>query len=58
MRRMLLISRIAVLVLLAALAISFFVSPMPDWAVRVIGVTMMAAVFTLTFATVRLRKTK
>jgi len=38
---MLLISRVVLLAALGVLAISFFVTPLPDWAVRVDGVLVM-----------------
>ena len=58
MKRMLLISRVVLLAALGVLAISFFVTPLPDWAVRVDGVLVMITIFTMTFATIRLQRMK
>jgi len=58
MRKMQRISRAVLLAALVVLAVSFFVTPLPDWVVRVDGTLLMIAIFSTTFATVRLQRMK
>ena len=40
------------------MAIHFFVTPIPDWIVRVLGIVMLISMFFLVFSTVRISAKK
>ena len=58
MRRMRSIGIGMLLVTLACMAVHLWVTPLPDWAVRLNGVLMMLAIFVTVFSAVRLRMTR
>lgn len=45
-------------VTLACMAVHLWVTPLPDWAVRINGVLMMLAIFVTVFSATRLRMTR
>lgn len=52
-RKLQIISICVLLVTLAVMGANRFFAPLPDWAVRVDAVVMMAALFTVSFSTVK-----
>ena len=56
MKKMQRASQIVCILGVALLALNGLITPLPDWVVRTVGVTLILAIFTLTFSTVRLRK--
>ncbi len=58
MRRLRNISLACLIPALAGMGVNLWITPLPDWAVRVCGVVLLCAVFALSFSTVRLQMRK
>lgn len=58
MKRMRSIGTGMLVITLACMAVHLWVTPLPDWAVRLNGVLMMLTIFVTVFSSVRLRMTR
>ena len=58
MKKIQLISICALIVALAVMAVNRFIAPLPDWAIRIDGMVMLAALFAASFSTVKLYQGK
>ena len=58
MKRMRTIGMGMLVITLACMAVHLWVTPLPDWAVRLNGVVMILAIFVTVFSAVRLRMTR
>ena len=58
MKRMQTIGMGMLVITLACMAVHLWVTPLPDWAVRLNGVVMILAIFVTVFSAVRLRMTR
>ncbi|MCI8539349.1 MAG: hypothetical protein HFF18_11940 [Oscillospiraceae bacterium] len=58
MKRIFIASWAVLLLTVLVMAVNRFLVPLPDWAVRVDGVLMLAALSALAFAAVRLAQSK
>lgn len=58
MRRLRDISLVCLIPALAGMGVNRWLTPLPDWTVRLCGVLLLCAVFALSFSTVRLRMRK
>lgn len=55
MKKLRIVSAVLIFVSLAGFILWRFVMPFPDWLVRVNGVLMLAAIFTIVFSTVKIK---
>ncbi len=54
MKKLQMISIIVLIITVAGMAVNAFLLRFPDWAVRVIGVLMLIALFTAVFTSIRM----
>lgn len=55
MKKLRIVSAVLLFVSLAGFILWRFVMPFPDWLVRVNGVLMLAAIFTIAFSTAKIK---
>ena len=58
MRRLRNISLACLIPALAVLGVTAWITPLPDWSVRLCGIVLLCGVFALSFSTVRLQMRK
>lgn len=58
MKKLRIVSIILLIIAVAGFLLWRFGVPYPDWAVRVIGILMLAAIFTTVFSTVKIAMSK